>query len=124
MPPIRRLPSILWLRIKNHLREYIVEKEANDTKVLFWYHRRFVEVNKIFFLLHNFIKAQTEIKSFFFLIVIYLFQSLKIINFKFSFIEKVKFIALCPNKFNVAWQSLQAYVVYNFSFFIIKVKAF
>lgn len=44
MPPVRRLPSILWIRIKNDLREYIVEKEANDTKVVYWYHRRFVEV--------------------------------------------------------------------------------
>ena len=44
MPPVRRLPSILWLRIKNHLKEYIVEKEADDTAVIFWYHRRFVEV--------------------------------------------------------------------------------
>lgn len=44
MPPIRRLPTILWIRIKNDLKEYIVEKEANDSKVIYWYHRRFVEV--------------------------------------------------------------------------------
>ena len=44
MPPVRRLPSILWIRIKNYLQEYVVEKEANDTKVIYWYHRRFVEV--------------------------------------------------------------------------------
>lgn len=44
IPPVRRLPSILWIRIKNDLREYVVEKEANDTKVVYWYHRRFVEV--------------------------------------------------------------------------------
>lgn len=44
MPPVRRLPSILWIRIKNDLEEYVVEKEANDTKVVYWYHRRFVEV--------------------------------------------------------------------------------
>jgi len=44
MPPIRRIPPILWIRIKNDLDEYIVEKEANDTKVIYWYHRRFIEV--------------------------------------------------------------------------------
>lgn len=44
MPPVRRIPQILWLRIKNDLREYLVEKEANDTKVIYWYHRRFIEV--------------------------------------------------------------------------------
>ena len=44
VPPVRRLPSILWIRIKNDLREYVVEKEANETKVVYWYHRRFVEV--------------------------------------------------------------------------------
>lgn len=44
MPPIRRIPQILWLRIKHYLREYIAEKEANDTKVIYWYHRRFIEV--------------------------------------------------------------------------------
>ena len=45
MPPIRRLPKILWVRIKNDLLEYIVEREANDTKITCWYHRRFVEVS-------------------------------------------------------------------------------
>ncbi|CAF0891255.1 unnamed protein product, partial [Brachionus calyciflorus] len=45
MPPVRRIPQILWVRIKNDLREYIVEKEANDTKVIYWYHRRFIEVS-------------------------------------------------------------------------------
>lgn len=45
MPPIRRLPPILWIRIKKDLGEYLVEKEANDTKVIYWYHRRFVEVS-------------------------------------------------------------------------------
>ena len=44
MPPVRRLPPILWLRIKNHLRQYIVEKEADDIKVLVWYHSRFEKV--------------------------------------------------------------------------------
>jgi hypothetical protein len=44
LPPERRLPSVLWTRIKSDLAGYIVEREADDTKVACWYHRRFVEV--------------------------------------------------------------------------------
>ena len=42
-PPLRRLPSVLWSRIKNDISEYIVEREANDVTVLAWYHRQFIE---------------------------------------------------------------------------------
>jgi NACHT domain- and WD repeat-containing protein len=44
LPPVRRLPSVLWARIKCDLRGYIVEREADEVKVACWYHRRFVEV--------------------------------------------------------------------------------
>ncbi|CAF3283854.1 unnamed protein product, partial [Rotaria sp. Silwood2] len=44
IPPVRRLPGILWTRIRNDLDEYITEKEADDSSVIFWYHRRFIEV--------------------------------------------------------------------------------
>ena len=35
-PPIRRFPIALWARIKHVLKEYLVEKEIDDTKVIFW----------------------------------------------------------------------------------------
>jgi hypothetical protein len=45
LPPIRRFPTILWVRIKKDIEQYIVEKEANDTKVIQWHHRKFIEVS-------------------------------------------------------------------------------
>ncbi|CAF3372692.1 unnamed protein product [Rotaria sp. Silwood1] len=44
IPPVRRLPGILWTRIRNDLDEYITEKEVDDSSVIYWYHRRFIEV--------------------------------------------------------------------------------
>ncbi|UJR24207.1 hypothetical protein I4U23_027173 [Adineta vaga] len=44
IPPIQRLPGILWTRIRNDMDEYITEKEVDDSSVIFWYHRRFIEV--------------------------------------------------------------------------------
>ena len=44
IPPVRRVPGILWTRIRNDLDEYITEKEADDSCVIYWYHRRFIEV--------------------------------------------------------------------------------
>ncbi len=44
MPPIRRIPPLLWTRIREDLSSYIVEREADDTTVLAWYHRQFREV--------------------------------------------------------------------------------
>ena len=43
MPPVRRLPSILWKRIQNDLQEYLVIREADRSKVMAWYHRQFIE---------------------------------------------------------------------------------
>lgn len=49
-PPVRRFPVALWARIKNDLREYMVEKETDETKVIYWYHRRFIEVANSFYI--------------------------------------------------------------------------
>jgi hypothetical protein len=40
IPPIRRLPGILWTRIRNDLDEYITEKEVDDSSVIYWYDLR------------------------------------------------------------------------------------
>jgi len=37
IPPVRRLPGILWTRIRNDLDEYITEKEIDDAPVIYWY---------------------------------------------------------------------------------------
>ena len=36
IPPIRRLPGILWTRIRNDLDEYITEKEVDNLSVISW----------------------------------------------------------------------------------------
>lgn len=74
IPPVRRIPGILWTRIRNDLEEYITEKEADDSTVIYWYdfflvffhlenliimeyifftdryHRRFIEVANSFYI--------------------------------------------------------------------------
>ena len=44
VPPIRRLPSILWARIRADIHEYIVDREADGARVMAWYHRQFIEL--------------------------------------------------------------------------------
>ena len=41
VPPIRRIPPLLWTRIRGDLRHYLVEREADNVTVLAWYHRQF-----------------------------------------------------------------------------------
>ena len=45
-PPIRRFPLALWTRIKHDLSEYLTEKEIDETRVVYWFHRRFIEIAK------------------------------------------------------------------------------
>lgn len=35
-PPVRKLPIALWARIKNDLKGYMVEKEVDDIRVIYW----------------------------------------------------------------------------------------
>ncbi len=49
-PPVRKLPLSLWTRIKHDLKGYMVEKEIDDTRVIYWYHRRFIEVANSFYI--------------------------------------------------------------------------
>jgi len=43
IPPIRRIPPSLWARIRAELAGYITEREADDTHVIYWYHRQFIQ---------------------------------------------------------------------------------
>ena len=58
-PPVRRLPISLWSRIKHDLRGYMVEKELDGTRVIYWYHRRFIEVANSFYIS----KMSSEVRS-------------------------------------------------------------
>jgi len=43
VPPVRRIPSLLWIRIRNDLGSYIVYRGASGVSVNNWYHRQFIE---------------------------------------------------------------------------------
>ncbi|OWF43078.1 NACHT and WD repeat domain-containing protein 2-like [Mizuhopecten yessoensis] len=43
VPPFRRIPSALWVRVRHDIGSYLVDKEVDDTRVFFWYHRQFYE---------------------------------------------------------------------------------
>ncbi|XP_077984718.1 NACHT domain- and WD repeat-containing protein 1-like [Glandiceps talaboti] len=42
-PPIRRLPPLLWVRIRAELSQYLVDRGADGVRVMNWYHRQFIE---------------------------------------------------------------------------------
>ena len=43
-PPFRRLPPLLWIRIRSDIGDYLIERGADDSRVIYWYHRQFIEV--------------------------------------------------------------------------------
>ena len=43
LPPIRRIPPLLWTRIKADVPAYLSEREADGISVVFWFHRQFVQ---------------------------------------------------------------------------------
>lgn len=46
LPPIRRIPPLLWTRIRNDLPNYLTVRDADSVSVLNWYHRQFREAAK------------------------------------------------------------------------------
>ena len=43
MPPVRRIPPLLWSRVRNDLPHCFAEREADGVAVTCWYHRQFME---------------------------------------------------------------------------------
>lgn len=43
IPPIRRIPPLLWTRIRGDMPDYLIEREADGINVVNWYHRQFTE---------------------------------------------------------------------------------
>ncbi|KAL9969786.1 hypothetical protein ACROYT_G022043 [Oculina patagonica] len=50
VPPIRRLPPLLWTRLRNDLGSYLVKVAADGHVVYKWYHRLFLEAARSYFL--------------------------------------------------------------------------
>lgn len=46
LPPVRRIPPLLWTRIRNDLSYYFTERRADGVNVIDWYHRHFDEVSR------------------------------------------------------------------------------
>ncbi len=46
LPPVRRIPPLLWTRIRSDLPNYFSEREADNVNVIYWYHRQFIEASK------------------------------------------------------------------------------
>ena len=55
VPPVRRLPPLLWVRIQTDLGPYLVERGLKGgTPVLSWYHRQFREAaEEVMHLIHK-----------------------------------------------------------------------
>lgn len=49
LPPVRRIPPLLWTRIRNDLPNYLSEREADGVSVMNWYHRLVTVFNTITF---------------------------------------------------------------------------
>ena len=45
-PPIRRLPPLLWIRIRSDIGDYLIDRGADGARVIYWYHRQFIEVSQ------------------------------------------------------------------------------
>ncbi|CAG2108893.1 unnamed protein product [Medioppia subpectinata] len=41
LPPVRRIPPLLWTRIRNDLPNYLTERDANGVNAMNWYHKQF-----------------------------------------------------------------------------------
>jgi WD40 repeat protein len=52
-PPVRRLPPLIWLRVRSDLGDYLVERGSDGARVSFWYHRQFIEVSRERYLLEQ-----------------------------------------------------------------------
>ena len=46
IPPVRRIPPLLMVRIRYDISQYLVDKEVDEVRSFFWYHRQFYEVCK------------------------------------------------------------------------------
>jgi hypothetical protein len=46
IPPVRRIPPLLWTRIRSDMPGYLSERQADDINVIDWYHRQFIEASK------------------------------------------------------------------------------
>lgn len=56
-PPVRRLPPLIWLRLRSDLGDYFVDRGSDGARVSFWYHRQFIKVSR-----ERYLKKQQAMK--------------------------------------------------------------
>ena len=47
LPPTRRIPPLLWTRVRSDLPGYLSDSEADGVSVINWYHRQFRDAARI-----------------------------------------------------------------------------
>ena len=47
LPPVRRIPPLLWTRVRSDLPGYLSDSEADGVRVINWYHRQFIDAAKV-----------------------------------------------------------------------------
>ena len=57
VPPVRRIPPLLWIRIRTDLSSYLVDRGADGVIIVSWYHRQFVEAAKSRYLSDSVVKV-------------------------------------------------------------------
>ncbi|KAL3313323.1 NACHT domain- and WD repeat-containing protein 1 [Cichlidogyrus casuarinus] len=50
LPPQIRSPPFVWVRLRSAIGHYLVEREADNIRVIYWYHRQFIEAAHDYFL--------------------------------------------------------------------------
>lgn len=46
LPPVRRIPPLVWTRVRSDLKWYFTERSADGVSVLCWYHHQFARVSR------------------------------------------------------------------------------
>ncbi|KAK2159829.1 hypothetical protein LSH36_145g04079 [Paralvinella palmiformis] len=66
--PVRRIPPLVWTRLRSEIPNYLTEREADGVTVIKWYHRQFDEVAKDRYLRNvNTVKAYHSLLADYFL---------------------------------------------------------
>ena len=111
-PPIRRIPPLLWIRVKTDLGSYIVSRGSDGVLVNTWYHRQFFEVARERYVRPDNEKRIHEVLAEFFLGKWSGGVAKSFINKKGDTLEKDRHVPAQPNVFPKKDKSAEA--VYNY----------
>ena len=63
--PVRRIPQILLIRVLTDISQYVVTREADNRRVIFWYHRQFTETAHYRFLKNMKVTIHSHLADYF-----------------------------------------------------------